>query len=1485
MADDTRLEVDIEANVGGSADAKQLADAIESISSALGDLAGQAKSAQRVTDNVARSLAGATTEANNGVKGLKALADSYKEVASAQKSVADGSKKVTAGDFRTPTTNSGNLANPNRIVSSTVGNLSTKASRESADATAYAAEQVLKYQNQVNAAIQQEIKIRREAVAAARDQRLAAQNNAQLETGTGSGSAKAVADRFQASGFLDAQDSKARTQAYETERQALRNLTNARYALYDVSNTAAIAGAGILAFNGLVVKAAADYETAMAQISRTSGAAGVELQGIRSDFIDLAQSIPVAFTELSKIGTLAGQLNIPADSIASFTETTAKFAATTNVSSEAAATAFGRLDTLLPDVQGRYENLGSSILQVGVNSVATETEIINTANQIAAAGAQAGLTADQVIGLAGSFASLGVAPEAARGTAIRVLSEIRQAVTEGGDALETFAGLSGKTADDFRNQWSSDAGGAIIDVLEGLQKEGAGAEQTLRGLGITAVRDINALLRLSQNVDTVKDSFADANTGFAQGTQLGDAFGVQAETLASKLQVLVNSVQAFFASIGQSGLGPIGQFIDGLNDILNVAAELAQNPTVQWIAAFAGAATLLTGVALLLASAMIRVSTTSIALRTAFADLAVEANRAGGGMTGLTAALFGSSAAAGVLRGALVSTGIGAFVVLLGVATAGITEYANNFKTGAERAKDSFGTFSDLSAALSKDTEAVKAGAEEFGQVTGKITTTTEATSKWTGELANATDGALNIANASTAASTAIDNVTFSIGANTAALLANKLASDQSIQDLITNAAKYNTLQDAAGNATNGGQAFDINKVLTLAAQNDTKGAQAYLDQYREYLKSVGASVEAFNVQIGTGAERAISLTTGALQEAANQSQINTVVNNALGVSATGAGADLEDMGDSAGTAADDLKALQDAVAAGFATQNAVGDLSSSFYDLVYAITESGNSFDAFDQVGQKNLESLQTSIVNSIVAGKQLGVSATESVAVLFQQLQNSGVTTARLLSTLASINIPGVNKGQVSSLLGGQQQLTASGGALSTSLSRVAGSAREAAEATKSAGAAAASAAQKIVTLVDYANDLSGVFKRAFDIRYGGDKALDAISSSWMKIQQNSEDARKAIDKANLSIRESNDRIREARAAIDELTSDRAIQEYFLTVAENYGDALRAGEIRAQLAKINAEIESKNTDIVKSQQDINDATDDAKKASDKASKGLTGNSEAAIENRAALTGLVSQYQDYLTELASSGLSQDQLRVRAAQLRAEFVQQATQLGYSVIEVEKYAQSFDDMSLAIQRVPRNITVTADPNPALQALNEFIAKARETAANSGISVPISTRSDNSGAADNLRATRDAYQTQLEALYKVTGGNSNVNTGRLEQAIVTINNKLRSMGYKSGGYTGDGGTSAPAGVVHGKEFVVDAPNTARLGLGFLNSLNNGGTPVAGGSAGGRNNIMVVELSATDRALLSALGDIQVNIPGVRIAQATTSANLNAASRGSK
>jgi TP901 family phage tail tape measure protein len=355
---------------------------------------------------------------------------------------------------------------------------------------------------------------------------------------------------------------------------------------------------------------------------------------------------------------------------------------------------------------------------------------------------------------------------------------------------------------------------------------------------------------------------------------------------------------------------------------------------------------------------------------------------------------------------------------------------------------------------------------------------------------------------------------------------------------------------------------------------------------------------------------------------------------------------------------------------------------------------------------------------------------------------------------------------------------------------------------------GGAAAGAAAEVRTLTDYATDLASIWSRAFEIRFSGQSTLDTITSSFISMQEAAEESARTI--------------RSLKADIAGLNSDLNIQKYFLSIAVEYGDTARAEAIQANIAKLQEELADKTAQVTEEQS--------------KNSKTLTGNSKAAIANRTTITGLVQQYQAHVQALAASGLSSDELARRTEELRQDFINQATTLGFTRAEVEKYAVAFDDVKVAIQGIPRNITVTADANPALQALNEFRARA-QNAIGGGINVPITSNADVSGVIKQLEAEialREgrAAAARAERLFAAAA--------EQDAAISALRGKLSQVrGYATGGFTGQGPKYAPAGIVHRGEYVVPKEQVnQRTGLPYADSLGRlqKGSPGRSGYAGG-------------------------------------------------
>lgn len=100
-------------------------------------------------------------------------------------------------------------------------------------------------------------------------------------------------------------------------------------------------------------------------------------------------------------------------------------------------------------------------------------------------------------------------------------------------------------------------------------------------------------------------------------------------------------------------------------------------------------------------------------------------------------------------------------------------------------------------------------------------------------------------------------------------------------------------------------------------------------------------------------------------------------------------------------------------------------------------------------------------------------------------------------------------------------------------------------------------------------------------------------------------------------------------------------------------------------------------------------------------------------------------------------------------------------------------------------------------------------------------------------NNETAILDAYATTPGAWYTKAAAAAKVaiDTGAMTAAISAITPK----GFSTGGYTGNMGVNDVAGVVHGKEYVLNAAATKRIGVDNLNAMNKGGSI-------GNNNVSV-------------------------------------------
>lgn len=292
-------------------------------------------------------------------------------------------------------------------------------------------------------------------------------------------------------------------------------------------------------FFASTVDAATEFESSFTGIRKTVDATDSEFRQLAEANLDLAGRIGTSVNELNRIGELAGSLGVTGvANIEKFTGVIADLANTTNLTADEGATAFAQIASVIGLPIEQIDRFGSAIVDVGNKFQTTESDITEFSKRIAGAGKIAGLTAADVAGIAGAFASVGVEAEAG-GTAIqKVLIGITRAVAEGGDSLEAFAATTGLTAEQFRALARDNPAEAFTLFVEGLGRAGDKAFGILEGLELTDQRLTRAFLSTAGAGDLLRRSIGTANTAFEENTALTAEATKRYETNETRLRAL-----------------------------------------------------------------------------------------------------------------------------------------------------------------------------------------------------------------------------------------------------------------------------------------------------------------------------------------------------------------------------------------------------------------------------------------------------------------------------------------------------------------------------------------------------------------------------------------------------------------------------------------------------------------------------------------------------------------------------------------------------------------------------------------------------------------------------------------------------------------------------------------------------------------------------------------------------------------------------------
>ena len=325
----------------------------------------------------------------------------------------------------------------------------------------------------------------------------------------------------------------------------------------------------------LAGKAAIDFESSFAGVVKTVNGSPEQLNRIRQGFLDLSTQIPVSANELAKIGEVAGQLGIKTENILDFTKTIADLGATTNLSAEEGATSLAQFMAVMGTSQGNIRNLGSSIVELGNNFATNERSIVEMAQRLSGMGKQTNMAEADVLGLAAALSTVGIEAEAGGSAMTQVMNKMQNAVASGGDGLQKFASAAGVSASEFANAFRTRPVEALQMLLKGLdevKENGGNVNEVLAGLGITGIREADAIKRLAGalNGDSGLGKALDiANKGWKENNALTKEASIRYQTSASKLKMAKNEIQKMAIEMGSQLLPKLAQALTASKPLVN----------------------------------------------------------------------------------------------------------------------------------------------------------------------------------------------------------------------------------------------------------------------------------------------------------------------------------------------------------------------------------------------------------------------------------------------------------------------------------------------------------------------------------------------------------------------------------------------------------------------------------------------------------------------------------------------------------------------------------------------------------------------------------------------------------------------------------------------------------------------------------------------------------------------------------------------------
>jgi TP901 family phage tail tape measure protein len=318
-----------------------------------------------------------------------------------------------------------------------------------------------------------------------------------------------------------------------------------------------------------IVQAAANYETALVGVKKTTGLAGDELAKFEADMSAFTQRFAIGKVELLELAQAAGQLGVKTKDLGKFTQIMAEMAKASDVAGEEGAKAIARLLTVTQEGVGVADNFTSALVGLGNSAKASESEILEMSTRVAQATSVFKVSSADVLGISTALKELGQRSESAGSSVGRAMIAINSAIQAGGKEAEEMARVMGTSVEQLAADFKDNAFETFLTFLDRLGEQGTGATETLKKFKIAGAQNTAVLLTLAQNMDIVRDKLGQSSDMWTENNARVNEASIANETAASKFLILKNNIGEVVTEIGLKLLPAIKSILTEFNSVFS----------------------------------------------------------------------------------------------------------------------------------------------------------------------------------------------------------------------------------------------------------------------------------------------------------------------------------------------------------------------------------------------------------------------------------------------------------------------------------------------------------------------------------------------------------------------------------------------------------------------------------------------------------------------------------------------------------------------------------------------------------------------------------------------------------------------------------------------------------------------------------------------------------------------------------------------------